>query len=344
MCVYVCVLRIGAETFTVQDAQLSMLQMSAQTSLSADRAIPDAQGRGRRRRRSLLALKRYSMLKYRKAGWEMTSAAFESMKQAELRMMLSDVAVPMSIELRGDKSLDELDLSRCYGQFVRNPFEMVVSGYLYDMASAEPFTLKKFGTVKDRCMDLIPGTDEWDYKHCREMSSVFQVFSGSRSGPLSALLLDAKLDESFSEYLRRVDVNTGLLAEYIFAQSNTLNVMRDSNSFLDSFPHCSMRLCFNDFYDDCNHTWQRLFQTWAFPEPQKSAMLLAAAKSCPETDSNAHDHDSSELVSQLNISHPPESEMVRRLRKLDLLHLNGALHALEEHLGCPVSGRYKKHD
>lgn len=326
-----------------------MLQVSTQTELSVNRVISSHSSLSKQSsswvKNDEFNAMRYAMLTYRKSGFLMTEAAWANMRKAIARMVLEDLPAPMSMELYSDRSLEEMDLSRCYGQFVRNPFEMVVSGYLYDMAAAERWVLNTFETQGSSCSDLANnGKDSlpWSLRHCREMHSAFQVFTVSRSGPLSAALPDAHLNESFADYLRRSDVDAGLLAEYIFAQANTLSTMRMPSGLDNTSLDCTTRVCFNSFYDDCNGTWLRLLETWRIPEPQKTAMFQAAIRSCPGADSSAQEHDSSEQLSKANISHPPEPVMVRRLRELDRQYLKGTLAALEEHLGCPVGGKYKE--
>jgi len=237
----------------------------------------------------------------------------------------------------------------CLLHVARNPFELVVSGYLYHKAQAEDWLEHTFDNATELMRDTnVPGD-------CREganwMCPVFrglaQVQSMSRSGPVAGVIPEAVGGETFPQYLRRVDTDAGLIAEAIWASNFSLASMRFTSDFVDRQP-CSQNVCHNEFYENCDATWERVLQTWEIKDPHYSVMLEAAKLSCPNTSPGARDHSSHELLEKQNLAHVPEHKMVQSLRELDERFLNGTLASLEAHLGerhangepCRVVGKY----
>jgi hypothetical protein len=242
----------------------------------------------------------------------------------------------------------------CLAHLARNPFEIVVSGHPYHMAESEPFLLDSFGqAVKidhDGCEPVFTGgqahftcknkeTSARRYGQFTKYRSIAEVFRNSISGPLSTWLPDVSLDETYPEYLKRVDLNASLIAEFIFASGESLMPMSFAQNFTQSQP-CSLNVCFNEFYDDCNATCHRVLGAWQIQEPQYSAMLRGAMLACPGVDPSAETHSSDAQMRSQNITQKPEHELVKLLRELDRLLLNGTLAAQELNLGCPVGGKY----
>jgi hypothetical protein len=168
-----------------------------------------------------------------------------------------------------------------------------------------------------------------------------QVFHSSRTGSLAAWLPDAELHETYPEYLQRLDTNTSLLAEAVMASHSTLEHMRFGYDFAESKP-CSVNTCFNEFYENCTSTWGRVLSAWEIPSPERSAMLQSVVQSCPEVSNGAVEHSSSEMMKDKGLKHLPSYELVERLKDIDRQLLDGSLAALEEHLNCHVSGKYRK--
>lgn len=222
----------------------------------------------------------------------------------------------------------------CYAHVARNPFEMVVSGYLYNMAESESW-------LNEWTFGQASASLDSHSKQLHERAALAEVFRSSRSGPLAAWLPEANANETYPDYLKRVDLDAGLLAESIVGSSLSLTPMRLAEDFTESH-HCSVHVCFEDFFENCSATWNRVLQAWQIPEPSYDAMLRAATESCPGVDPHAVEHSSGSQMENMDLKHVPEHVMVNRLKELDRLRLNGRIAALEEHVKCHVSGKYKE--
>jgi hypothetical protein len=334
--------------------------------------------------------KMYIMLPYRKSGYEMTAEAWGDMQSAHVPPNSSGLPAPkadlylggvitpvqtamdspiqrvgyLGLSSSGLKIQTLVDPSvACFAQFARNPFEMVVSGYLYDSAQSEIWqgqTFNEMAELVDRCGEFaVKGWMDADLlakcssfcqqfppsdricEHVLEATAVLTALGTSKKqGSSFSFLPNAKDTETFATYLQRVDLDVGLMAEYGFLSALEFDGIVSDKDLVDSHP-CSTSVCFNDFYDKCNDTWQHVLGSWEIPKPQHSVMLQAATGSCPGANPKALDHSSAEAQKANSLSHPPEHEMVKRLRHLDRIFLNGTIAALEEHIGCPVSGKYK---
>jgi hypothetical protein len=239
------------------------------------------------------------------------------------------------------------DTPKCIAHISRNPFEVLVSGYIYHKASLEAWLGLSFVDADTDC--------NWQYlapirqasypaeqlscfrTYCKNMA---EIWHGSLRGPLSSALPDASPDESYSSYLNRIDSAAGLTAEAAWAFNSTLAPMEFVNDFAKSSP-CSTSTCLSDFYDDCESTWKRILHAWEIPEPQFSTLLRGAMKSCPKKSSMAQQHSSANAAIEAEVAHDQEHDLVAMARKLDQQLFGGRLAELEAHLGCPVSGKYK---
>eukprot|EP00930_Biecheleria_cincta_P054523 TRINITY_DN4070_c0_g1_i1.p1 TRINITY_DN4070_c0_g1~~TRINITY_DN4070_c0_g1_i1.p1 ORF type:complete len:354 (+),score=40.45 TRINITY_DN4070_c0_g1_i1:127-1062(+) len=199
----------------------------------------------------------------------------------------------------------------CIAHFNRNPFEVLVSGYMYHKAAAEQWCLWSFNFTLNRVESCQPDyengqmlrfckgsqTDYWNQTYSNGLA---RVYMESREGVFADLLPDAKLDENFADYLRRVDPDAGLVAQFIWAYNTTFAPMQFTNSYIQSKSQsCSLNVCFEDINDNCNATWHRILQTWQVEEPQRSAMLRGAVGSCPGSLVSAHiseTHSSSHMM------------------------------------------------
>merc|ERR1719326_77389 len=100
----------------------------------------------------------------------------------------------------------------------------------------------------------------------RHQRSTANVFHNSLSGPLSTQLPDANANETYPDYLQRVDLDAGLIASFIQMSEDTLSSMGFVKDYFKD-QSCSITTCFGDFYDNCNATWQRIIRAWEIPEP-----------------------------------------------------------------------------
>jgi len=337
------------ETTCEDDDQVCMLQGSTRSSSPHHSSIARKVASWRKRE--------YHLVPHHKCGSAMTNQAAEHMRKALAEHSGSGLPPPVlqkdpeTMGLAFDSSMMQTPAPSCFAQFGRNPFEIVVSGYLYHMAVTGPETwlLQPFGAtaedcepsfIKGRMINECKADSKTSYGAHVLRRGVAQVFNSSRSGSISAVLPDAKEYETYPQYLKRIDLDAGLLAESIWASDATLAPMRFTNDFMKSQP-CSINVCFGEFYEDCGATWARVLRAWQLPEPEYSAMLNAAKKSCPHAAQNhVLAHSSNGWMKRQGLTHPPEHMLVKHLREMDRLHLNGKLAALEKHLGCLVSGKY----
>jgi len=329
-----------------------MLQMSAQPlqrQLHQSHASPQHANQTSQRE--------YHLLLHHKAGTGFCLEASSHVSNLSRHVDgLPELFVPQgTMEFGVNSSMMRTPKPACFANIVRNPFDLVVSLYMYNLAAPadEDYLRKAFGRAVeediDGCEPLFKDgrMNDWckdspqKYGTALFHRSIAQVFLGSVSGPVADHLPDASANESFPEYLQRVDVDAGLIASSVFASDVVLKPMRFAKDNM-KMQSCSTDVCFSELYDNCKNMWQRVFQAWNISEPQYSSLVSAAAKACPDQSRYAQLHSSKATAERRNISHPPLHEMVKRLRKLDRLHLNGTISALEEHLGCPSSGKYRE--
>lgn len=285
-----------------------------------------------------LERREYYVFAQHKAGWMMTHEAATNMNNAGFPVHDTH-SIPWATsptQMETDKMLvtDANGASvadTCFLHVARNPFEMLVSGYLYHMAAAEPWLLNSFeqaGSISKGYFPEVYGS-----------RGTADVFNSSHSGYYSAWLPEAKAEETFPEYLRRVDLDAGLIAEFIWASNTSLAAMRFSTRYIEK-SQCSTNICYNKFLENCTFAWERVLRTWEIQEPDYSTMLGAANKSCPGVNGLGW-HSSQNEMTQKGLTHKPVNELVSRLRDLDHLVLNGTVAALEDHLGCLLSERYR---
>jgi len=251
-------------------------------------------------------------------------------------------------------------LPACFVHMARNPLEMVVSNYRYHVAAEEPEWTQdyKFSDTLDRdgctlmfldsrmsTMCSHPKYGLQPYWLMQWLTGIAKVYHASYSGNLSAWLPDVRANESWSEYLQRVDTDAGLIANVIWTPTTTMPALKTSHDFMESQP-CSLNVCFNEWYDDCDAVWNRVLTTWQIEEPEYGSMLEAAKASCPGgnplTRLATFVHSSAAGTKVAGVKTEEAWRMVKRLRELDLLLFNGSLAALEKHIACPLSGHYKE--
>lgn len=295
----------------------------------------------------------YVLIPHHKSGTVMSRRAADFISSLPAPLGLSVKAADMTMGFATDASMVQTARPLCLAQMGRNPFEMIVSGFLYHRSSAEVNGFKtapfhqviaadhescehwnEKGEMSLYCKGSKRLYGDWIYYH-----SIARVFRSSLAGPLSERLPDANPSESYPDYLKRIDWDAGLLAEFVFATNHSLEPMQFTFDFAASHP-CGINVCFGEFYDNCGAAWQRLLQSWRVPEGQQhNAILGAAQMSCPQVDKEAGEHSS--IAPRDDLRHPPLEQMVQRLRELDRLVLHGKIAALEQHVGCPLSENYR---
>lgn len=301
----------------------------------------------------------YHLIPHHKSGSAMCHQAAHAMERSTMRAGMHPLRLHNSPETMG-LALNSLMLQtpkpKCMAHITRNPFEMVVSGYLYHMAvsGAETWLHKPLGQVakeySDPCKPSFSGGRMLNYcedgnKHTYAESVYWrggaQVFNSSKSGSIAAWLPAVMADETYPGYLKRIGLDGGLIASSIWASDANFAPMRFTSDYVESQP-CSINVCFEDFYKDCKTSWERVLRAWGIPESQAGGLLKAAMKSCPDSNPLARKHSSSRWMKKKGLPHLPEHLMVKRLRELDRVVLNGTIAALERHLGCSVSRKYEE--
>merc|ERR1719465_213723 len=88
-------------------------------------------------------------------------------------------------------------------------------------------------------------SEQWSFPHGHHRS-VAQVYLCSHSNStVSSLLPEAYGNETFSEYLRRLDTDAGLIAQFIWASDDSLAAMSFYNDLALSRP-CSLNMCWTE--------------------------------------------------------------------------------------------------
>jgi hypothetical protein len=312
--------------------------------------------------------KRYHLVPHHKAGSEMCREAAAKMNGAmnlsrDLYPQLmhdgphEDNLIQYSAFTMGyalDESYMQTPWPACFVQEGRNPFEMVVSGYKYHMAAAEPWCKTSFKDALQNtsgCQQtfvngrMVPSCGAWP-KHWplkNAYEGLQKLYDSSRYGALAPRLPDIRLTESYSQYLSRLSVEDGLLAEAVFASHMSLEKMRWTYEWTAKQP-CSTNVCYNDFFEDCHGTWERVMQVWCIPSPENSIMQDAAAESCPTTSASAKKHSGESQLStgrHSNSTDLPSSEMVKLVKDLDQELLNGEIADIDRRINCPLSPGYR---
>jgi hypothetical protein len=301
-----------------------------------------------------------------KGGFEMFAQAASSMRSGLIKLSVTQNLPLPNVTFRGTDISHSVSLKQvgqltnilgnepsCFGHVTRNPFEMVVSGYVYLMGNSETWMNLTLGMAReffldDACDPMLVDCKTADKSKCKALKdfewsfpnghwrSLAQIHRCATSGNVSSLLPTPLTTETYPEYLVRVDLDAGLIAQTVFASDEDLSATR-FNYDLAKKSSCSADACFTDFYDDCSKQWEQILDAWNTPETYRSVMLASASKSCPLINPQTEKHKGANIKT---ISHPPEHVMVKRLRELDRLYFNGVLHDLEAHLACRLGGEY----
>jgi hypothetical protein len=259
----------------------------------------------------------------------------------------------------------------CILHVMRNPFEMLVSGYLYHKAGAEEWTSSRFGTAMANSQPPKPRfykgrmsmwtdddvnspdyvKDARDFAEHKPLSKVYgywghlflhgmaKVMNASSAPPLNQIMPEASANESYSQYLQRAGIDAGLIANAIWANITSLGSMKFVHDYAES-QQCSLSICLHDFYKDCEATWRRIVTTWEIPERYHGLLVAGANESCPLVSEETKKHSSAEWSKKEKITHPPLHALIARLRELDKSLFNGTIAQLEASQSCPVSEHY----
>lgn len=250
--------------------------------------------------------------------------------------------------LRNDNQPIDENSKTCMLHVSRNPFEVVVSGYLYHMAEGEDWLRQSFGQafeIYSRTPDGCPPNANWQ---CYVYGGMVQIIDMSKTPEFAGVLPTPTLEESMPHYLKRVGTDAGLLAEAVWASNYSLASMGFTCKYVKSHP-CSVNVCFDEFYENCEKTWKRVLHAWEVQGPHFEQMFEGAMKSCPGISASTGPHTSDANMEKKGLQHPPEATMMSRLRELDEQYLNKSLAELDQLLAtchiderpCHVGGKYK---
>jgi hypothetical protein len=273
----------------------------------------------------------YVLLAHHKGGWEMShlaAAAMAGVADEPDSLIYDNITHSFAI----DPAEIATPKASCWLHVIRNPFEMIVSAYVYHAAGSEEWANTPFGRYPNK--SYLASMRH----HLKE--GLIQMRDNAISGPLD-WLPDPTANESYAQWLRRVDLDDGLLAEAIGVTNKSLSSLEFTNGFLTTESQsCNVKMCFINFYEHCNASWHQVLNAWQIPENRSHRMHTAATSSCPGVSPIAAKHSSDNKGNGADFKHPPEHEMVQRLRELDRLHLGGRIAEVEKRFNCPVFGKY----
>lgn len=216
--------------------------------------------------------------------------------------------------------------------FERNPFEVVVSAYLYHQGGREPWMSIPISSEK-----TMRGWHRWHRE--RWMDQARDGFSSLIRAAEKGQLPKIESDETFTGYLKRVDDQSGLYAEalvashMIFPNMELLHEAASSQQF-------GANVCLPQFYEDCHGTWTRSFETLGAGPEKLDALVNAASTSCPGADPKAIEHSSTKAASSAGVQHPPLSQLMKKIKWIDNSMLDQKLAMLELKIGCPFNPDY----
>jgi hypothetical protein len=306
----------------------------------------------------------YHLIAHIKGGWEFSAFTAHAMKASITGPNGEEPKIHASSGRLGhvmsedNVMLEELvNEPACFEHMVRNPFEMLVSGYMYNSAGSEYWAKMTFAQViasanascdpllvdcgiaaSKVCQDELK-SGQWKTGGLSLLRSITQLYECSRKGPMSSLLPDAKLTESFMEYLQRVDIDKALIAQFIFASDSSMYPMLFQHDYFKA-RECSTELCLSDMYVDCRQQWIDVFKVWEVPDTYHDDLLKAASTECPNTSEHAEGHSSDSKAQNQGLEHEPYPAMVVQLRHLDQQHLNGTIADIEAKVDCALSSKY----
>jgi len=224
----------------------------------------------------------------------------------------------------------------CSLHLERNPFEVVVSGYLYHRSNAEP-------EWEEEPMDAaaLNVSTKWAWKYHRALQ---RNIVGERHDALPR----PSAHESYAHFLQRIDETQGLQAEARFASAVTIDEMvalhqraMSHAAFASSPKHaCSAVACFSEFEGDvaaCVSTWSQRLLALQFPAGIAEKLARVASSQCPGSHTGSQAAASHSATGSVKT---PLHTLVARLAAYDLAQEGGKLAAADRMLGCPLGGKY----
>ena len=153
---------------------------------------------------------------------------------------------------------DGLPAGSCFLHVERHPVEMIISGYNYHKEGVEAWSTTGFDSTQSL------QEHEWLLHYHSQAASV--ALASRKQSTFGHLLPDASPKESYSGYLQRIDVRSGLLAEYVRAAQHGLPDMLKVHLAMSSHP-CSTNPCLGSTSGDlssCRDAWWRAFEPHMF--------------------------------------------------------------------------------
>jgi len=246
----------------------------------------------------------------------------------------------------------------------RNPLEMVVSSYAYDLEGKEPSWQQAPVTPFHHCrrqfhehfgeqQSLLTQCTSGIGPYCSGIDAVVSAAQLDGTGELAPRLpvpdpIEAAMAgaprESWSRYLARVGEDEGLLAEAVMMRVLALRNMAQIRQL--SAPPRRQTVCTTFLeegtVDHCLERWAQLVADLEFPSHLVPNISMAIASA---TCSRARDGLSAEVEEEAGASlmmrnRTQAADRVVRLARIDEEVLNSSLAQIHSYVSCPLSHRY----
>ena len=256
-------------------------------------------------------------------------------------------------EFMASSALHDPQLRRRVVNFVRSPFQKIVSGYLYHMKETE---LWETWRIDKRIEVPLKGSENWLLRYyCSAYNAVHglpslncddylvvpwrTVLYKEYELPLSVYTRDEHSRplhaETYAAYLKRVPAREGLLVETMRAHRETIAMMVFARIVRELHLEGTQNICLEDMMNasSCNVTYSRIFQTLnldsigsngEYTKFIQSEFCAFSGENGPST-SHGTDHDEHRAY------------LVDILRKLDETLFKGMLATFEQELQCGYS-------
>ncbi len=247
----------------------------------------------------------------------------------------------------------------CFAHFVRNPFQKVVSGYLYHRAGAEHWTewaldrlsSKPGAGGQRRGAAPALGGASWDTQLFESARAVLWPTAGAAAEPRLPLPA-ARPGESYRAYLVRVDETEGLLAELSRARDEMdsmeaahRRVVVSAATAAAASPPCeSVSVCLGDVAwprgGDAAAAagWARVLGGARVPAAHAMRLAGALASACTlrgrSGNMTARGRGATHATSRGGAADTERARRVAEVVRLDGEHFGGGLLGLERALGC----------
>ena len=214
--------------------------------------------------------------------------------------------------------------------FVRDPFELIVSGYLYHKAVKEEWCgkpMRAFAKTSDTAKD-------------------FGLVTLLQSHDENKIPEENPSGDSYAKYLSRLDMRQGILAEFVRASFRDLPAMElalvsKNHSFMNGeHKHVHDYICLDTFtapkingQDPYVDAWTRVFQFLEFPEASiPKAVKVAQKHDIVKNPSALHGHGTAH-------GNDYRKSLFQSAVEVDQAYLGGRYGRLAEALGCPQPNR-----